>query len=119
MSKFIQLAEAQAGHTTEFYFTTPSGGERKLNISVHAKCAMIRMNDKFIGSVEYNDDKMVIFGYCTIMEKKKVQFVINNTELKNSCVAPAWKQAIVDRFQKRVNDAQLDLALTLKKLSEV
>lgn len=121
MLKFIQLAEAQDGHTTSFEFTSRQGKVFQIEISVHARCAMIRKNCKYIGSVDYNREtgSYTIMGWNSTPAKRYIQLFVEECEKEDSCITPAWKQAIVDRFQKRINDAQIALALTMKNLSTI
>lgn len=120
MVKFIQLAEVQNGHTTEFYYSSRQGKLHCMEISVHAGCAMIHRDNKYIGSVYYdpNTGKYTPMGWSSIA-KKWIQNFIDETEREDSLSAPAWKKAIVDRYQKRVNDAQLELALAMKVMSNI
>lgn len=121
MTKFIQLAEAQDGHTTEFDFTSRQGKLFHMEISVHAGSAMIRKNSKYIGSVDYNREtgSYTIMGWNSTLVKRYIQLFIEECEKEDSCITPAWKKGIVDRYQKRINDAQIALALAMKNLSNI
>lgn len=121
MTKFIQLAEAQDGHTTEFDFTSRQGKLFHMEISVHALSALICKNGEFIGSVDYNREtgSYTIMGWDGTPRMRWIQLFIEECAKEDSCVAPAWKKGIVDRYQKRINDAQIALALAMKNLSNI
>lgn len=120
MLKFIQLAEAQDAHTTEFDFTSRQGKLFHMEISVHSKSALIRKNGEFIGSVDYSESTgYTIMGCANTPRRRWIQLFMEECDKEDSCVTPAWKQGIVNRYQKRINDAQIALALAMKNLSNI
>ena len=120
MKRFIQLAEAQSGHTTDFSYIDKSGEKHNMEISVHAACAMVWMDGKHLGSVDYSSgEKLVLFGWGSLMHKMRLQLFVDQCEQDNSLYAFAWKQGILERFQKRVYDAHNDLGKVSNALSDI
>lgn len=118
MSKFFDLANAQAGHTTRFDFTSRQGDNFHMDIAVHAGSAMLRRNGKYIGSVDYIG-KITIFGYSNTPQMRWIQLFIEECEKEDSCVAPAWKEGIIGRYIEISQNANKELNEARKALANI